>query len=115
MSVASLPASSTWKAELHRYPEVTPRELPEAIGSMVDYLRPVAVMFPHDWCPMLALTFWSVLVPGATRVENLGLNLWFLGINPQGSGKNITSDRLYEVAQRLSGLGKKELEAATKN
>ncbi len=97
-----------WKKELNSYPPIGVRELPEALRAMVEYQRPISPMFPEDFVEMMALTFWSVLFP-TTKVENLGLNLWFLGINPQGSGKNITSDELHRIVKSVNHLKEREM------
>lgn len=94
---------------MQRYAEITPGELPEALRLLVEHQAPVGAMFPVDWNEMMALAFWSALVPPAARVENLGLNLWFLGINPQGVGKNITSDELYRVTRTVLALQEREI------
>jgi len=65
-------------------------------------------MFPTDWVEMMALTFWSALLPHA-KVENLGLNLWFLGINPQGVGKNLTSDELKDTIVAVQDVRQQKL------
>lgn len=98
-----------WKRELERFEPVHRAELPGAVGELAGHLNGLSAMFPHDWVPMMALTFWSALVPSTARIENLGLNLWFMGLNPQGSGKNITSDELYKVTRATLGLAERDI------
>ena len=89
-------AARDWRETLGEARPVQADELPGVLGDVVRYMRPLGAMFPEDWLEMMALTCWSSAWPEA-RVENLPLNLWFLGVNPQGVGKNITSDELYRL------------------
>jgi hypothetical protein len=103
-----LDVSYQWKTTLERYPQVEVGELPGVLGDIVRYMRPIGPMFPQDWLEMLALTFWSGAFPGV-KFENLGLNLWFLGINGPGVGKNITTDELYAVFRDLAEAREQKL------
>lgn len=98
-----------WEQELSRYEAVRVEELPGALGLLAGHVKPLATMFPHDWVEMMALTFWSAMVPASARIENLGLNLWYLGLNPQGSGKNITSDEMYKVVRATFQLQERDM------
>lgn len=100
-AIVAIDVSYQWRGLLDQYPAVRAEELPGALGDVVRYMRPIGAMFDVDWLEMLALTCWSSAWPGV-KFENLGLNLWFLGVNPQGVGKNITSDELYTIFRDLA-------------
>jgi hypothetical protein len=100
MSATATPAPS-WRRILDEYPPVTNGELPGILRDVVRYMGPIGPMFPFDWLEHLTLAFWSTQFQDV-KIENLGLNLWFLGINPQGVDKNLTSDELYKLFTLVS-------------
>lgn len=95
--------SKSWPDGYEMYPAVQHQEYPEHLRRLLEYMAPLGVMWPPDWLGMMALTYWSALWQ-RVRIENLALNLWFLGIGPQGVGKNITSDELYRVVRDVGQL-----------
>lgn len=99
---------SGWRRTLDEYPPVTNGELPGILGDLCRYMGPVGRMFPWDWIETLTLTLWSSAWP-EVRVENLGLNLWWLGVNQQGVGKNITSDEMYKVFRDVAAARRQPL------
>jgi hypothetical protein len=65
-----------------------------------DLLGPLADPFPRDYTTVMALTFASAMWP-RVKFENLGLNLWAMGVIEQGSGKNAVTDPLQDVIARM--------------
>lgn len=89
-----------WQGILHNTPEVTAAELPPVLRAAVEHVAPLGIAFQGDWNQMLTITFWSSLFPHI-KFENLNLTLWFLGLGPQGVGKNRTSDEVHALTRTV--------------
>lgn len=93
--------TNDWRAMLLAEQPVVTADLPGALGILAAHLRAVGPMFPEDWCETLALATWSSLC-AAISVENQPVTLFWIGLNPSGAGKNITSDPAFRVALAAS-------------
>lgn len=76
--------------------EIPVADMPYYLHRLYQHVQPLTNMFSPDWALMIALGYWSCLWPGI-RLQNLGLNLWVLGIAEQGSGKNVGTDALSDL------------------
>lgn len=107
LRVPSAPADTRapeWQQLLSAYPALSRDEMPHMLQRLVQYLEPMTINWQEDWAEMLALTGFSLLFPDA-RFENLGVNLWWLGIAPQGSGKSRSTEEVYRLIRAVSVEG----------
>lgn len=94
--------SQEWRSELEGIRDPPTDELPELFQKGYDYLGGLTEPFPRDWTTGMIASFASILFP-QMKFENLGLNLWFLGVAGQGAGKNAMSDALYDALRGVRG------------
>ncbi len=71
------------------------------LGEFVELARDLAPGLPDDWAIVSFLTGMSALVPHL-RIENLGLNLWMLGIAKRSTGKGNLLDATETVMREAS-------------
>jgi putative DNA primase/helicase len=71
------------------------------LGEFVALARDLAPGLDEDWAIMALLAGVSVLVP-EMRFENLGLNLWMLGIAAQSTGKGLVLDAVETVMREAA-------------
>lgn len=83
------------------YPPLAREELPHFLGLAVDHLAPLAVAWESDWSESLLLASLSTIFP-LVAFENLGLNLWFLGLAKQELGKSRTLTESRRVTQAVA-------------
>jgi hypothetical protein len=86
-----------WKAVLDQTP-LDLSVMPYWVQRLLSHTKPYTVMFPPDWPVTFILTFWSALWPGI-RIQNLGLNLWAIGLNVQSGGKNVMTDEMLAITR----------------
>jgi len=102
-------------ADTAAYPPLDRAEMPHFLGLMVDHLAPVTVAWRNDWGELLALASISGCLPAVT-FENLGVNLWFLGLAKQELGKSRSLTEARRVTQDTNaqlGLAMQHVSSAT--
>lgn len=90
-----------WQRTLAEYPPLTRDEQPEWMRRLAEHLEPYTTAWEADWPEMLALTSFAQLLTKC-KFQNLGLNLWFLGVAPQGSGKSRSTGEMFRVIRETA-------------